>query len=351
MRNKRATISDIAKAANASIATVSRVLNDTDYPVHDELRERVRKAAESLNYTPNFLGKSLKSGRSNDIGVIVPSLINPFYAEVIAGIEKECRKSGYNPIFCSSEHKPDKEKELLNLLQEKCVEGTLISTINEGSDYLKHLISNNSNIALLDQLLPNFNGDSVSFDFYQAGTLSVLYLLRKGHRNIAFLSAPIERFSRRTICKGFRDALINAGIPFPDENLFISDMKDDNGKMGINEFENGCRLARMFLESGCAATAIVAINDITAFGVIHELIRNGRRVPEDISVIGFDDIQFSAMLNPPLTTISQPSFEMGTLAASVLIERITQKDKPVTRILLKPAIVERESVKMLQQAN
>jgi LacI family transcriptional regulator len=351
MNVKRTTISDVAKEAGTSIATVSRVLNNTNYPVRSELREKILKTANMLNYTPNFFGKSLKSGKSNDIGVVVPSLINPFYSEVIAGIEKACRKDGYNPIFCSSGNKPIKEKEFIDLLQQKYVEGILISTINEDSDYIKQLISCNTNIVFFDQQIPDFNGDSVTFDFYQAGMLSAQHLLEKGHQDIAFLSAPFERFSRRAIYKGFKEALLNAGTPFNETNLFISSMEDDVSVVGSDEFENGRKLARIFLDAHCSATAIVTINDITAFGIIQELIKNGHRIPEDISVIGFDNINLSAMINPPLTTVSQPSFEMGILAAKVLIDRIERQNKISTQISLKPAIVERESVKTLNHVD
>ena len=345
MSKKRVTISDVAKAADVSIATVSRVLNRTDYPVQDELKKRVLNAAQPLHYMPNFFGKSLKSGKSNDIGVIVPSLINPFYSEVIAGMEKECRTAGYNPIFCSSSHKPEKEKELIHLLQEKCVEGMLISTINQDADYLQYVMAHNSNIVFFDQPIPNFNGNSVTFDFYQAGVLSTRFLLGKGHRNIAFLSAPFDRYSRRAIFKGFSDEFHSAGLVFPEQNLLI--FQEDPDKTGSSEFENGRKLAQLFLESHCSATAIVTINDITAFCIIRELIQNGCRVPEDISVMSFDNINFSAMLNPPLTTIRQPSFEMGRLAAEVLINWIRSQNKIPTQILLKPTVVERESVRAL----
>ena len=349
MSRKRVTITDVAKKAGVSIATVSRVINDTDYHVNDELRERVSQAAKELQYMPNFFGRSLKNGKSKDIGVILPSMVNPFYSEVIAGIEKECRNAGYNPILCTSSNRPDKEKELIGLMQSKCVDGMLISTINDDSDFLRKLIGAETSIVIFDQPMPDFSGDSVTFDFYQAGMLSAQYLVDNGHSDIAFLSAPFERFSRRAVFSGFCDALGKSEKTFSKKKLFISAVKDYK-KAGIDEFENGRRLAKMFLNAHCAATAIVTINDITAFGIIQELIKNGCRVPEDVSVIGFDNISFSAMFSPSLTTISQPSFEMGRMAAQVLLERIRNRSKNSTQILMKPAIVERETVKKIGAA-
>lgn len=345
MGSKRVTILDVAKMAEVSIATVSRVLNNTEYPVSDELREKITKAANKLNYTPNVFGKSLKSGKSNDIGIIVPSLINPFYAEVISGIEKECRNVGYNPIFCSSHHMPENEKKYIDLLKHKCVEGILISTINEDSEYLRQLATE-MNIVLFDQSITNFIGDSVTYDFYQAGSICGQYLIKKGHKNIAFLTAPFDRFSRKSIYDGFRSALKDAGTPFNEKNLFISSIEDVYN-VECDEFENGRKLAKNFLEAKCEATVAVAINDITALGVIQEFIKNGKRVPEDISVIGLDNISYSAMVTPPLTTINQPSFEMGMLAVEVLINKINKKSKKNSQVLLKPTVIERESVKTI----
>lgn len=349
MNRKRVTISDVARKAGVSIATVSRVINETDYPVNDELRKIVTETAEAMNYTPNIFGKSLKSGKSSDIGVILPSMVNPFYSEVIAGIEQECRSAGYNPIFCNSGHKPEKERELIGLMQEKCVEGLLISTVDGESDTLERLLEENTDVVLLDQPVEKFDVDSVSYDFRRAGMLAAQYLVQKGHREIAFLSAPFDRFSRRAIFGGFRDALAVAGVCFGENDLFLSTEEDIAGKDGIDEFANGRKLAGIFLRSGCRATAVAAINDISAFGVIQEFSQEGVRVPEDVSVMGFDDISFSAMVNPPLTTVRQPSFEMGRLAARALVSLIRKKEQKPSRILLKPELIERESVRAMQK--
>jgi LacI family transcriptional regulator len=346
MDKKRVTIFDVAKNAGVSIATVSRVLNETNYPVNDELRKTVLETAELMNYKPNYFGKSLKSGKSSEIGVILPSMINPFYSEVIAGIEKECRRAGYNPIFCSSGNRPGKEQDLIGLMQEKCVEGLLLSTVSATSGTLADIDAGGCSVVLFDQPVSGFEGDTVTFDFYQAGILSAQYLAQKGHRELAFLSAPFDRFSRRAIFSGFQDALADAGVPFRMKNLIVSRV-EDTGKSGSAEFENGRSLAQSFLNSRCPATAIAAVNDITAFGIVQELARNSCRIPEDISVMGFDNIDFSAMLSPALTTVSQPSIEMGMLATQVLIKRIRDKDRAAEHILLKPEIVERESVRAM----
>ncbi len=342
---KRITISDVARKAGVSIATVSRVMNGADYPVNDNLRKAVLEAAEALHYAPNLFGRSLKSGKSSDVGVIVPSLVNPFFSEVISGMERRFRAEGYNPIFCSSGHEPEKELELIALMREKCVEGLLISTIHADSGLLHRLMDEDASIVLFDQPIPGFRGDSVSFDFVRAGRIAAQYLVRMGHREIAFLCAPFNRFSRRAIFRGFRESLAEQGAPFRRKNLVVSPDEGKMGETGIREFENGRRLAKMFLASGSGATAAAVFNDITALGVVRELLQNGVRVPDDVSVMGFDNIGFSAMTTPALTTINHLSFRMGALAADVLVDRIRGKAGAPVDILLKPELVERDSVK------
>ena len=340
----RATILDIAKVAGVSAATVSRVLNGVDYPVRPQLRERILQVSKELHYTPNIFGKMLKVGKTNDIGIIIPTLINPFYAQTVSGVERECRKMGYNPIFCSSYNEPEKERAYIDLLLQKCVEGILISTVNEDPGVLNEALKKNPNIVLFDQQIDGVDCDSISFDFYEAGMLSARYLLQKGHRDIAFLTAPFTRRSRRSIFAGFQLALKNGGLSFDKSRLFVH-ASDVEYSDSIDEFENGRVLARQFLKAKCPATAIVTINDITAFGIISGLISGGVRVPEDVSIIGFDDISVSTMVNPPLTTINQPSYETGRLAAHMLIDKIERDVRMNSRVLLKPTVVERSSVK------
>lgn len=345
----RATILDIAKRADASTATVSRVLNGTDYPVRPELKERILKAAKELNYTPNIFGKMLKSGKSSDIGVIIPSLTNPFYSQTVSGIERECRKRGYNPIFCSSYNDKEKENAYIDLMQQKCVEGILISTINEDHSCLRNLLNQNQNIVMFDQETEGLDCDNITFNFHESGKLCAEYLVSSGHEKIAFLTMPFTRRSRRSVFEGFQAALKVYGVPFSKSQLFVCTVNDAAyGEDGLDEFENGRVLAQMFAESGCKATAIAAINDITAFGVISWLAENRIRVPEDVSVIGFDNISISTMINPPLTTVNQPSYEMGRLAARMLIDKIDQGVKMSSRVLLQPSIIERGSVKQLK---
>ena len=347
----RITINDVARAANVSNATVSRVLNRSDYPVREEIRRKVLETAERLHYMPNLFGRNLKIGRSNDIGVIVPSLLNPFYAETVAGIELECRKQGYNPIFCSSGHKVEKEREYADLLQQKCVEGLIISSISSDEEDIRHILDHTPNMVLLDQPAICNRCDSVTYNFFEAGKLAAGYLIENGHKDIAFLVPSFDRQSRVARLEGMKAAMAEAGLSFDTSRLFMLEeeapeiKEDDRMDTRSDGLRDGAELAQAFLKSGCPATAVVAVNDIIALGVIHEFISNGVSVPGDISVLGFDNINISEMSNPALTTITQPSVEMGRIATRLLIDRINGEIRTSSNIVLGPSLVERESVR------
>lgn len=346
---ERPTIKDIAKASKVSTATVSRVLSKSDYPVSTALREIVLNTAEQLNYIPNEYGKILKLGVSNDIGVIVPSLSNPFYAETVSGIEVECREQGYNPVFCSSNNDLSREKEYMDHFLKKCMAGIMVSSINQEVIKLYQESENSPKIVLFDQANVDCDCINVAYDFYMAGVIIAEYLIKKGHKDIAVLSAPIDRPSRKARFDGLFETLKKHDIPLPKSRLFIRAYEENGSITGMFEFDNGCELAKRFLETRCPSSAIVVSNDITAIGVISELAKKGCRIPEDKSVIGFDNINFSAMVTPPLTTVHQPSFEMGKLAAQLLLKKISNKS--VKSVMLKPYIVERYSVNDIERRN
>ncbi|WP_058485692.1 LacI family DNA-binding transcriptional regulator [Defluviitalea phaphyphila] len=346
MGKKAPTISDIAKLANVSIATVSRVLNNTNYPVKKEVREKVLKIAKELNYKPNIFSKMLKGGMSREIGVIIPSITNPFYAQLISAVEKECINRDYVPIVCSSYNSSKLEKKHLDMLLQKQVAGMLISTINTSKTFLKSLSSYNMKFVLFDQNYEDLEYDSVSFDFYKSSYLAVEYLIKCGHKDIAFLTAPIDRKSRKMIYKGYKQALRDNGLRFNRKRVVISSIKDMEFQ-GEREYENGKKLVKMLLKSETLPDAIVAINDMTAIGIIKELMSNKIDVPNDISVIGFDNISIGEMINPSLTTMHQPAYKTGTLAAKMLLDRIEGKEIENNKIILQPTLIERNSVKKI----
>ncbi|MEG0878430.1 MAG: LacI family DNA-binding transcriptional regulator [Oscillospiraceae bacterium] len=344
MKNKSITILEIAKLANTSVATVSRVLSGADYPVSIELRKKIQKIAKETNYVPNTFSQALKGGKSKDIGVIIPNFTNPFYMQLISGIEYSCRSKGFNPIFCSSNNSDVQELANVDLLSQKCVEGLIISSICHDTDALQAAFKKHKNVVLFDQEIKFSDCDYVSFDFFEGGYLAASHLLAKGHRNIAFLTSPLKnRSSRQSLYNGCLKAIAEYAHDGARCTLVSSDINVEDYM--IWEYENGHCLADKFLELDPMPTAAFVYNDITAFSTMTQLAAKGIKIPEDVSVVGFDNIVMSEYFSPPLTTISQPAFDTGALASKIVLEKIDSNFRTNSHVILSPSLIERASVK------
>ena len=344
MSNKKATISDVARAAGVSTATVSRVLNQVDYPVRASLQERVVKIAEELQYRPNPFSRMLKGGVSKEIGVIVPSITNPFYAQLVSAVEKECIERGYIPIICSSYNASQLQTRHIEMLREKHVAGILVSSLSAGEVVEKQLAGSGIRTVLFDQSFAGDTVDSVTFDFYKGGYLATEFLIQNGHKDIVFASAPLDRRSRKLVYEGYKQALREKNLRFNAKRVLFSTGNAENTG-GEYDYQSGKELGKMLMESAYLPDAVLAINDMMAIGIINTLAANDVQVPHDVSVIGFDNISLAAMVTPPLTTINQPAFQTGQLAAQILLNRIENLPVPESRITLQPSLVERKSVR------
>jgi len=343
--NKKPTIKDVARISESSIATVSRVLNNSEYPVKQELRERILKVAEEIDYKPNIFSKMLKGAASKEIGIIIPSISNPFYAQLVSSVERECLKRNYIPIICSSYNDYDLEMRHIETLIQKQVAGIIMSNIGEVKKLTDKLNHEKMKFVLFDQYYKNMDYSSISFDFYKSGYMAVEFLISNSNKEIAFLTAPFDRLSRKMIFEGYKDALKNHNLPFNKKLVLVSEIP--NGENVSNaEFENGFLLADMLLKLKKLPDAIVAINDITAIGIIKGLNTKGVKIPEDISIIGFDDISFSSMITPGLTTMRQSSTITGTQGTRMLIDKIEGKKIENNNILISPELIIRNSVKI-----
>lgn len=340
---KRITVHDIAKLAGVSSATVSRVLSNSNYPVSAKLSSRIRSIAEEQHYIPNMIGKQLKTDKNLTIGVIIPTISNPFYASVMLGIEEAARKNGYQVLLCNSLQDGKLEDEYLQTLFEKQVKGVVISSISGNRKLMTRLIELGMQVVLIDQRIDLPDVLQIEFDYRGGGYMAANYLLSQGHRRIGYVTAPLDRPSRQRIYQGFMDALHNFGV-VPQEDCIRIAEEEKELYDGLYEFENGRKLTRRLLALEERPTAIFACNDLTAFGVINELAASGIRAPDDISVMGFDNIEFSQMVTPALTTIKQPNYEMGKLACTILLEKLADPDKEDLGIMLQPKLIVRDSV-------
>jgi len=342
-KGRKTTIYDIANEVGTSAATVSRVLSKSGYPVKEELARRIFDTAKKMNYTTNMVGRMLKKSESRDIGVIIPTISNPFYPQMVLGIELEARHRDYNILLCNSFRDIDTEKKYIESLYQKQIRGLIISSINENHLFLKEMQENGIKIVVFDQNVEDLKCSRIGFDYTKGGLLAVEYLIKMGHKNIAFISSPLNRGSRLEILEGYKTALLNNNIKVKEENVLVAQTEEET-RNGTYEFENGRQLAKRILKLEKRPTAVFAVNDMTAFGIIQELFNNGVRVPEDISVIGFDNVEVSSMINPPLTTINQPSFETGRLACKQLLDSLEDNEVSDISITLEPTLIERKSV-------
>ena len=314
---------DVAERAGVSVTSVSHVINETR-PVSYELRERVLAAMEELGYHPNRLARSLRSGKTHTIGTIVPDSADPFFAEVARGIEDTAFENGYSLILCNSDANLDKEAFYTDVLVEKQVDGILFLAAGGSTGRILDLQQRGMPVVVVDRELPAAHVDSVVTDNAGGGWSATRHLIDLGHRRIGYIAGPSDLTLSEYRFTGYRKALKEAGIAV-DESLVVR---------GAFDFESGYRAARQLLTHSQRPTAIFACNDLMAIGAICAAVELGLRVPEDLSVIGYDDVPLASYSNPPLTTIAQPIYDLGVVAASMLLERLHDPVRPARRIVL-----------------
>lgn len=302
---------DVARAAAVSITTVSHVINDTRF-VSDDIRARVLAAAEALRFVPSALARSLKTNRTRTIGVIVPNSSNPYFAEVVRAVEDGCFDANFNLILCNSDDDASKEAKYLRVLAERQVDGLLVMSSRGERRHEEILRDRRLPIVLVDREVEGLAADVVEVDHELGGLLAARHLLELGHREIACITGPLELSSARQRLEGFRRALREAGL------------RPDRKREVVADFSGAGGFAAMqaLLAAKRRPTAVFACNDLMAFGAMSAASSAGLAIPQQLSVIGFDDIALAALASPPLSTVAQPKAELGALAAHMLLARI-----------------------------
>ncbi len=328
------TLKDIAKRARVSAMTVSRVVNRTGN-VDPETQQRVEDAIAALNYVPNRLARGLISQKTKTIGLIVPDVVNPFFAPVVRGAESTARKAGYRVLLCNSEADLRLEREYVEDLVAHRVEGLLVAPASDRSRLcLLPLLRSGFPVVLVDRLLPDTDCDSVVSDNITGARRLVEHLIRIGHRRIAHFTESDDVSTGRDRLEGYRQALVEAGIPFNEELIFRTTVD----RIG------GYRATLQMLSLHPLPTAIFAVNNMTTVGAMEALRERGLTVPNDIGLVCFDDVEHLAVLSPFLTVVDQPAETFGKLGAQLLFERIDHKAGARSRrILLQPDLIVRES--------
>jgi len=315
-----------------SVTTVSHVVNGTRR-VSDGLRQQVLTAVNELGYQPNALARSLRSKKTHTIGLVVPDSANPFFAEVARGIEDVSFEEGHSVILCNSDG--DLRKELLytDLLVEKQVDGILFVAAGFSAEHILRLLERRIPVVVVDREIPGVSVDSVLTDNEQGGWLATHHLIKLGHRRIGCITGPSDLTPSADRVTGYQRALQQSGLPVESELVVRGEFQSDSGYQA----------AHSLLGMKDPPAAVFACNDLMAVGVLGAAYERSLQVPDQLSVVGFDDIGLASFTNPPLTTVAQPKREMGALAARMLLDRMHDPELAPRRRLLETKLVVRRS--------
>ncbi|KUO76459.1 MAG: hypothetical protein APF77_18050 [Clostridia bacterium BRH_c25] len=337
------TVYDVAKVAGVSVSTVSKILNSSSYKFTDKTKKQVLDIAKELGYEKQHntvSGERKVAG--NKIAVISPDIINPYYASLVTGLESALQAGGMDMVFYNSRNNRMLEVKIANqLLESDCI-GVIIVSICDSYDHIKRLIDTGTKVVAFEQQI-DLECNKVGFNYSKGGFMATEFLIQKGYKNIGFISSPMTRPSRKQVYEGYKKALARYNIT-PNEKYIKIAENEIQSSVEMFDYQNGINLVQEMISQGDLPNAIFCINDITAIGVIKKLQDSGYHVPEDVGVIGFDNISFSYMIAPSLTTIEQSTYELGAMAAEILIGSINDPNRGNIAIVLEPKLIIRESV-------
>jgi LacI family transcriptional regulator len=309
------------------------VVNRAAY-VSEATRRRVQRAIERLNYRPNALARGLVTGRSRSLGLVIADIVNPFFPPLVRAVEDAAAARGYNVILCDTDEDAARERAVISVLLERQVDGLILCASRVPEGHLRALADDRIPLMLVNRIVRHPRIAAVVADGVAGGRMATGHLLALGHRRIAYLAGPHASFSHRSRLRGYRQALAAKGTA-PAPALIAG---------GRATMAAGREAMAALLDLRRPPTAVFAFDDLMAIGAMEELRRRGMRVPEDVAVVGFDDIDLAAFVDPPLTTVAQPKAEMGRLAADRLLDMIETGAPPKNRIVtLTPALVVRLS--------
>lgn len=329
------TIRDIAKLSGVSITTVSKIINNKDESISEKTRNRVKQIMAEHDYEPSSIAQSLVTKKTKSLGVVIPDIRNPFFPEMIRGAEDMAHEKGYSLIICNTDDDESKEVTYLNALKKNFVDGIIFAASSIKSSTIDKLLKGSLPIINIDRRVDLHNITSKIFVHNdQGGYMATEHLIRKGCKAIAFISGAETSPSSNDRYKGFLKAMADNEMPVDTERCYFGKFNSDFG------YETTRRL----LQSG-KVDGIFCASDLIALGAMRAVMEAGLRIPEDVKVIGFDDIYVAKYFNPPLTTIRQPIYQIGYQASRELIDSIESKDKftELRQIMLEVELIERSS--------
>jgi len=333
---KKVSIADVAKTAKVSKSTVSQYLNKRFNYMSEDTKNRIKTAIEELNYQPNYIARSLKQKKTSTIGVIVANILHTFSTEVIRAIEDYCQLNQFHVIVCNADDDPNKEKNYIEMLRAKQVDGLIVFPTGENLDLYEKLIDKKYPIIFMDRLGPNGKGFSVLLDNEKASTIAVQHLIDEGIHQIGIVTTSLNQHltPRLERVKGYRKVMRNNGLPVLDHFIINAELKEI--KQSVKDL----------LSLSNPPKGLVAGNDLTLIEILEFCREVAIKVPQDIALVGIDEVPFASAFNPTITTIAQPTFEMGTKAARLLLQEINKEnDQSEAVYRFDPKLITRESSK------
>lgn len=328
------SLQEVAERAKVSIATVSRVLNKSDKVV-PETRAAVEQALRELEYRPSRVARRLrmKDGHAHLVGLIIPDIQNPFYAEIARGVEDAAYANQYALILCNSDESLEKERFYLDVMQAESVDGLVLPPFDENDAAVAEIASSGLPIVCVDRSLAKIKTDLVEVDNYQGALEAVNHLLDQGHKQIGLIEGRSQVSTSRERRRGYLDALAARDITPRKELMRAGDFKQASGRVLTNEL----------LDLRRPPTALFVCNNLMTVGALAALHQRGLRVPHDVALVGFDDLPWAEALDPPLTVVRQPAYDVGRQAMELLLRRILAPDRPPVTVRLRPELVIRRS--------
>ncbi len=328
------TSKDVAELAGVHPSTVSRVING-DSRISEKTREKVFLIIKKLGYTPNAIARGLKTKRTYTLGMLIPDITNPFFAEIARGVEDAANKNNFNVILCNTDDKLKKERTYLEILKEKRVDGLILGTAHIKDTSILELEKKKYPYILVSRNIEGLEKNCIIVDDVEGGIMATEYLIKSGHRRIAHITGPLQTRSGLNRLKGYKLALKRNWIEHVDELVEEGDFR----------IKGGYQAMKKFLKLAEPPTAIFAANDLLALGAMQAIQKKNFSIPEDFSIVGFNDIELASFVYPPLTTIRQPMLEMGELAVKMLLRIIEKEEFNQRKIVLKSKLIIRESCK------
>lgn len=322
------TIYDVAEEAKVSIATVSKVINNKGR-ISQSTRKRVLEVMKKMDYYPSFVASALTGKRTETLGLLIPDISNPFFSEISRTIEDRAYERGKSVIMCNTDNNQKKEAMYVELLQRKEIDGLIITSGFQNKQLLQQLIRNHTPVVMLAHDDPSLDLSVVSVDDHKGGFIATSHLLTNGHRNIAIIAEKVR--SSRMRIYGYQEAHDLENVEVDEGNILKVTASIKNGKA----------LAQQLLERKNPPTAVFACNDLIAIGVIKAVREKGLSIPEDLSVVGFDNTILATTTVPALTTVAQPIEEMGRKVVDIVIQKIEESTETKERILFLPKLIER----------